>query len=90
MAMTWIAPKTNSPRDPKGAEEFYKAASELRAGLARIFYALANDGDIAEKDLTLIDLWKERAARHCRIVRDGDGFRRRCTEAARRWSVPRD
>ncbi|MEO1241445.1 MAG: CGNR zinc finger domain-containing protein [Pseudomonadota bacterium] len=74
--------KDELARDPKGAQEFYKAASELRAGLARIFYALASDGDIAEEDLALIDLWKERAARHCRIVRDGDGFRRRCTEAA--------
>lgn len=69
-------------RDPKGAAKFYKDAARLRAALWRIFHAVGNGNDVDDNDLALIDDWKARAARHCRIARDGDGFRRRCTEAA--------
>lgn len=68
--------------DPKGAAKFYKDAVRLRAALWRIFHAVANGNDVSNDDLALIDDWKVRATRHCRIARDGDGFRRRCTEAA--------
>lgn len=52
------------------------------AGMWRIFSAVAGSSDIAGADLTLFNRWKKRAARHCRIVRDGEGVRRRRSEKA--------
>ncbi|MFC2951221.1 CGNR zinc finger domain-containing protein [Marinicaulis aureus] len=68
--------------DPKAGEEAFKTAVALRAALWRIFNAIVTHGDVDEGDLALLDECKVRAARHCRIAHDGDGFRRRCADEA--------
>ena len=66
--------------DPKAAARLFDDALTLRAALWRIFTAVASDGKVLESDLEILDQSKVRAASCCRIVRDGDGFRRRCAD----------
>lgn len=67
---------------PENAAAFYETAIELRSALYRIFSAAASGGRANEADLSLLDECRVRSARHCRIVQDGDGFRRRCRDEA--------
>ena len=68
--------------DPKAGEDAFETAIRLRAALWRIFNAVITDAEVDEDDLAFLDACKVRAANHCRLARDGDGFRRRCAEEA--------
>lgn len=68
--------------DPKGANDFYTEMTKLRAALYRIFFAAAEKAPADDHDLDLLNDWKVRAARHCAIRQDRDGFRRACADEA--------
>ncbi|PQA88214.1 CGNR zinc finger domain-containing protein [Hyphococcus luteus] len=68
--------------EPEKAAALFDDAVSLRATLWRIFNAVATGGEVAEEDLETLDRGKVRAASQCRIVREGDGFRRRCRDEA--------
>jgi len=68
--------------DPKGAAQFYAEMTTLRASLYRIFFAIAHSQQADQNDLECLNDWKVRAARHCEIRQDKDGFRRRCADEA--------
>ena len=68
--------------DPKGVAEFYKEMTELRAALYRIFFAATENTQADARDLDRLNDWKVRAARHCAIRQDEDGFRRGCADEA--------
>lgn len=74
--------KNEIAADPKAGEDAFETAVRLRAALWRIFNAVITDTEVDEDDLAFLDACKVRAASHCRIARDGDGFRRRCAEKA--------
>lgn len=66
--------------DPKGALQFYAEMTQMRASLHRIFSAAANNEPADGRDLDRLNDWKVRAARHCAIRQDKDGFRRACAD----------
>lgn len=68
--------------DPKEADAVFKMAVDLRAALWRIFSAVAHEETVGAKDLALLDRSKERSLRYCRIVQEGDHFRRGCRDEA--------
>lgn len=74
--------KKQVQENPKAAADIYKQAQDLRAALWRIFNAIATKENANPDDLAALDQWKARSAHHCRIVQDGDGFRRRCKDEA--------
>jgi len=68
---------------PETAAATYKAAVELRAALWRIFGSVARGDAVDADDLRLLDQFKVRSARHCRLVQGADGaFRRGCCDDA--------
>ena len=68
--------------DPKAAARFFDDAMALRAALYRIFYATESGCNVEAADLTLLNDWRARSSRHCKIRQEGGVFRRGCSEEA--------
>lgn len=74
--------KRLAKEDPKRAAKLFEDACALRASLWRIFSAVAGGEAASDEDLAALSEWNVRAARHCRIVAGGNGFRRACADEA--------
>jgi len=68
--------------DDENAAKFFEDAVAMRAAMRRIFEAAAKGEAARDDDLDIFNSWKVRAARHCEIRQDKDGFRRRCADEA--------
>ncbi len=68
--------------DEDGAKRLFEDALTLRSALYRIFAAAGSGKTAAPADLDILNEWKIRAAGHCEIRQDENGFRRRCADEA--------
>lgn len=68
--------------DPKAGKEVFETAIRLRAALWRILNAVITETPVDDADLATLDECKVRAANHCRLAQDREGFRRRCADEA--------
>ena len=64
------------------ANRLFEEALVLRSALYRIFLAAGAGEAARQDDLDILNAWKVRAARHCEIRQDENGFRRRCADEA--------